>query len=74
MKTLATSHTKSSHTASRLSKVKRSAGSGRFVIGADAPPLSEHAKELLNHKRPSKRAAKLAATAAKANVRCTAVV
>jgi len=74
MKTLATSNTKDKRTASKLSKVKRSTVSGRFVIGADAPPLSEHAKELLSHKRPSKRAAKLAATVAKANVRCTAVV
>jgi len=74
MKTLVTSHTKSDHTASRLSRVKHSAVSSRFVIGADAPPLSAKAKEQLSHKRPSKRAAKLAATAAKANVRCTAVV
>ena len=74
MKTLATSYTKSNHTASRLSEVKHSVASGRFVVGADAPPLSAKAKEQLSHKRPSKRAAKLAATAAKANVRCSAVV
>lgn len=73
MKTLATFHPKSNHSPSRLSQVKCSAVFGLFVIVADSPPLSEHAKELLSHKRPSKRAAKLAATAAKANVRCTAV-
>jgi hypothetical protein len=74
MKTLASLHTKRNHTLPRLGKVKRSADSGLFVIGADAPPLSEKAKEQLNHKRPSKRAAKLAAVVAKANVRCSAVV
>jgi hypothetical protein len=74
MKSLATSHTKSNHTASRLNKGKRSTVPVRFEIGADAPLLSEHAKELLSHKRPSKRAAKLAATVVKANVRCSAVV
>jgi hypothetical protein len=72
MKTLATSHTKGK-TTSRLTTVTHSVVSGHFVIGADAPPLTEKAKEQLSHKRPSKRAAKLAATAAKANVRCVAV-
>jgi hypothetical protein len=72
MKTLATSHTKGKIT-SRLTTVTRSAVSGRFVIGADAPTLTEKAKEQLSHKRPSKRAAKLATTAAKANVRCSAI-
>ena len=74
MKTLATSHTKGNRPTSKLSKVKRPAATNRFVIGAEAPPLSDEAKELLNHKRPSKRAAKLAAMAAKANVRCSSVV
>lgn len=46
----------------------------RYAIGADAPQLSEQAKQQLSHKRPSKRAAHLASIAVKANVRCTELV
>ena len=73
MKILSTSHNKSEMKAPKLTALRRSANSGHFVIGADAPPLSDKAKAQLIHKRPSKRAAKLAATVSKANVLCTAV-
>lgn len=73
MKSLATKHPKSSNPVSKRTQVTRSTVSGRFVIGADAPSLSAKAKEQVDHKRPSKRAAKLAATAEKANVRCSSI-
>jgi hypothetical protein len=74
MKTLATTNTKINAKASRHSTVTCSAAAYLYVVGADAPQLSEKAKEQLGHKRPSKRAAKLAAIAVKANVRCNSVV
>lgn len=66
--------TKNKFTTSQQITITCPTPSDTFVIGADAPVLSEKAKQQLMHKRPSKRAAKLAATALRANVRCTAVV
>jgi hypothetical protein len=40
----------------------------KFVIGATPPPLSEAANKQISLQRPSKKAAKLAANAAKAKV------
>jgi hypothetical protein len=39
-----------------------------FIIGATPPPLSETAKKQVSRRRPSKKAAKLAASAAKTQV------
>lgn len=45
-----------------------SAVADRFVIGSSAPLFSAEAKQKLDHKKPSKRAARLAAISSKANV------
>jgi hypothetical protein len=51
----------------------RTTTADRFVIGSDAPVLSAAARKQVAHTRPSKKAAKLAATVAKAKVRIAVV-
>jgi hypothetical protein len=49
--------------------LSRTSTTGRFVIGSDAPTLSVEAKSQVARTRPSKKAAKLAASVAKSKVR-----
>ena len=64
---------KSKEDAAKKATLPRTSTTGRFVIGSEAPALSVAARNQVTHTKPSKKAAKLAATVAKAKVRLAVV-
>ena len=70
-KTLTTHNSKEG--AVKKTTLSRTSTTGRFVIGSDAPALSVEAKSQVARTRPSKKAAKLAASVAKSKVRLAIV-